>query len=253
MCVTCGCLEPANDHGDPGNLTVKRLRRAAATAGLPLAEAAWNIPRTLAADADGEVLDTRPVLVWDVDGILAFTAEALTGALNSMFGATYSPLSQSFFPGTLITARLPVEQAAWVSGLFREAPFLATFAPDFHAIDVLCDAFDAGYECRVVTERHPLMRDITVEWLASWGVPASVTVEAVGHGNKPPVLIDAYGPDNPAVLLDDNPAVQLSVARPGIEVWTPDRPYTPTLGRENVREFESWRQARYWLGLGPPP
>lgn len=242
-----------NDHGLKGHITVARLQKAAAVSGLPLDEAAWNIPRTLSADAHGDVLTTRPVLVWDVDGILAFTAEALTGALNSMFGATYNPVSQSFFPGTLITSRLPAEQALWVSGLFREPQFLATFGPDFHAIDVLCDAFDAGYECRVVTERHPLMRDITVEWLASWGVPASVTVEAVGHGNKPPVLIDAYGPESPAILIDDNPAVQLSVARDGIGVWTPDRPYTPTLAREHVREFESWRQARYWLGLGPQP
>lgn len=168
-----------------------------------------------------------------------------------MFGAAYSAITQVFFPGTLIESRLPAEQAVWVSGLLREPSFLATFAPDFHAIDTLRDAYDAGYECRVVTERHPLMEPVTAEWLVSWGMPSPVVVEAVGHGNKPALLIDRYryGPD--AVLIDDNPAMQLSVARPGIQVWTPDRPYTPTLARENVREFGSWAQARYWLGLGP--
>jgi hypothetical protein len=216
-------------------------------------EAAWNIPRTLATNTDGDALGIQPVvLVWDVDGILAFTAEALTGALNSMFGATYSAMSQTFFPGTLITSRLPAEQAAWVSGLLREPAFLLTFAPDFHAIDVLRDAWGAGYPCQVVTERDPAVQGTTGEWLASWGVPP-VDVHAVGHGNKPAYLADRFGPDAAAVLLDDNPAVQLSVAREGIDVWTPERPYTPIMAREHVREFASWQQARYWLGLGPQP
>jgi hypothetical protein len=235
-----------------------RLQRAAAEAGLPLMEAAWSIPRTLAAASHGDwpdtagVLHDHPVLIWDCDGILAFTAEALCGALNARFGTAYSPMSQAFFPGTLLAARLPGEQGAWISGLLRDASFLATFAPDFHAFDVLRDAYDAGFECQVVTERDPSVQDATAEWLGDWGAPA-VEVHAVGHGNKPAFLAARYGSENPGLLIDDNPAVQISIARPGIEVWTPDRSYTPMMMRDHTRAFGSWQEARFWLGLGPQP
>src|SRR5690349_14906075 len=102
---------PFESHGDPDNLRLPRLQRAAAAAGLPVAEAAWNIPRTLAAAGHlhGTALTGHPDLIFDCDGILAFTAEALTGALNARFGTAYSPLSQAFFPGTFIESRLPTE------------------------------------------------------------------------------------------------------------------------------------------------
>lgn len=258
MCLTCGCMIPGESHGDPANLRLPRLQRAAAAAGLPLAEAAWNIPRTLAAashcdwPATAPILASNPALIFDCDGILAFTAEALCGALNARFGTTYSPLSQVFFPGTFIAVRLPEEQSAWIAGLLRDPAFLMTFAPDFHALDTLRDAHEAGYQVQVVTERAPEAQEITAEWLEDWGGP-SVPVTAVGHGNKPAFLGARYGPQSPAVVCDDNPALQLSLARPGIEIWTPKRPYTPTMARDHVREFATWQVARHWLGLGPQP
>ncbi len=234
-----------------------RLHRAAITGGVTLLEAAWSIPRTVTIATQGgewppfeDALRYRPALVFDCDGILAFTAEALCGALNARFGTSYSPLSQAFFPGTLITTRLPAEQAAWISGLLRQPSFLAAFAPDFHALDTLRDACEAGFQCEVVTERDPSTRDATADWLDDWGGP-SVPVTAVGHGNKPAYLGARYGPGNPAVLLDDNPAAQLTIARHGISVWAPDRPYTPTLARDHVRFFRTWHAARFWLGLWP--
>ena len=256
--MDCGCLRPLDRHGNPDHIALPRLQRAAAASGLPAAEAAWNIPRTLAAAVHGgcppgeDALTGHPALIWDCDGILSFTAEALCGALNARFGTSYAPLSQTFFPGTFITARLPQQQAGWVSGLLSEPAFLASFAPDFHALDTLRDAYDAGFPCQVVTERDPSVQAATADWLADWGGPA-IEVHAVGHGNKPAYLAGCFGSDNAAVLLDDNPAVQITVARPGISVWTPERPYTPTLARDHVREFATWDSARYWLALGPQP
>jgi hypothetical protein len=63
-----------------------------------------------------------------------------------------------------------------------------------------------------------------------------------------------HGPDSPAILIDDNPAIRMSIARPGIETWLPARPYnTPAPVRPHTRTFSTWAQARYWLGLSPQP
>jgi hypothetical protein len=260
MCLTCTCMKPMDPHGSAENLTLAGLQRAASAAGLPLMESAWSIPATLAAATSGtgdwppaeDPLTHRPALVWDCDGILSFTSEALCVAMNARFGTTYSPMSQAFFPGTLLIGRLPDAQAAWIAGEMSQPSFVATYAPDFRAIDTLRDAYDAGFECCVATERNPALREATEQWLHDWGGPP-VEVNAVGHGNKPAWMAERYGPGRRAVLIDDSPLAQVAIARPGIEVWAPQRPYTPGMPRDHVRVFGSYPAMRYWLGLGPQP
>ncbi len=48
MCLTCGCGEPNEDHGDPNNFTYEDLKRAADAADISVEEAANNISDTLA-------------------------------------------------------------------------------------------------------------------------------------------------------------------------------------------------------------
>lgn len=252
MCVTCGCGLPADRHGDKDHLVVKRLQRAADAAGLPLMEAAWNVPRTLAAAGTGEggPLPDRPALVFDCDGILSFTSEALCTALNARFDTAYSPQDQLFFPGTLLAAKLPPEQAGWVAEQMRSPAFVSAYAPDFHALDCLRDSWDAGFSVSVATERAPELADATTGWLHDWGAPP-VPVHAVGSGQKPTWMAARYGVGRTAVLIDDNPAAAVTIARDGIEVWAPARPYTPVITRDNVRRFTTWADVRHWLGLGP--
>jgi len=259
VCVTCGCSVPLSDHDDPANLTAADIQRAAAAAGLPLLEAAWNIPRTLATATQGggwppaeDPLTHRPVLVFDCDGILSFTAEAMCQALNARFSTAYSPMSQGFFPGSLRADRLPDAQGTWIAGEMRQPAFVAALAPDFRALDCLRDAYDAGFECVVATERDPSLQEATERWLHGWGGPP-VEVNAVGHGNKPAFMAERYGEHRPAVLLDDNPLAEVTIARPGVQVWLPARPYNDGLVRSGCRRFPSWASARYWLGLGPQP
>lgn len=62
MCTSCGCLQPADDHGDPRNITLAALAAAAEAAGITLTQAAENIlatvytalaaPETIAPDAE---------------------------------------------------------------------------------------------------------------------------------------------------------------------------------------------------------
>lgn len=43
MCVSCGCGEIDNDHGDPRNITMKTLRDAAQAAGQDVKKVGQNI------------------------------------------------------------------------------------------------------------------------------------------------------------------------------------------------------------------
>ena len=43
MCMSCGCGEPDNDHGNPDHITRERMERAARAAGVDIEQAADNI------------------------------------------------------------------------------------------------------------------------------------------------------------------------------------------------------------------
>jgi hypothetical protein len=245
------------DHGHPDNFLLSELQAAAKAGGTPTTVAAWNIPRTLMVAAEPGWppqpfhTATRPTLVWDVDGVLAFTAEAAVMALNARYGTTYDVMTQRFFPGTLIGTALPAEQAAWLAAQLTDPVVLRQIAPDWHAIDTMTGAAAAGYTTTIVTERPPGTGNATRQWLAAWGCPDVPPVVAVGRGAKPAYMAARFGPAAPAVLIDDNPAARVSIARNGIQVWSPQRPYTPKTRREHTRTFGAWPEARYWLGIAP--
>lgn len=43
MCLSCGCGQPMESHGDPNNITMETIQRAADAAGISSDEAARNI------------------------------------------------------------------------------------------------------------------------------------------------------------------------------------------------------------------
>lgn len=239
------------------------LRQVAHAGNTSLSEAAWNIPRTLqVASVPGWPPEpfhaaTRPTLIWDVDNVLAFTGEAICGALNARFGSDYDVMTQTFYQGTLLPGQLPGGQASWLMAELATFRIFATCAPDWRAIDTMTAAQAAGYHCWIVTERAPDLAAKTADWLKSWGVRNPPAVTAVGVGNKPRVISSRYGayrlPGSAAVLIDDNPLTRMTVAREGLDVWLPARPYNGGPERPHTRSFTDWQQARYWLGLSPSP
>jgi hypothetical protein len=42
MCMTCGCTQPNDDHGDPRNITQQSLTQAAQASGISPQQAAQN-------------------------------------------------------------------------------------------------------------------------------------------------------------------------------------------------------------------
>ena len=47
MCVSCGCGDLNNDHGDSRNITMSEIQQAAAAAGQSPEQVAQNIQRAL--------------------------------------------------------------------------------------------------------------------------------------------------------------------------------------------------------------
>jgi hypothetical protein len=48
MCLSCGCHDPHDDHGNPDQITYEDLRRAADANGISVEETANNITSALA-------------------------------------------------------------------------------------------------------------------------------------------------------------------------------------------------------------
>jgi uncharacterized HAD superfamily protein len=247
VCLSCGCGKPTQDHGDDRHVTLSDLLAAARAAGAPPETAAQNIPRTLrqsigAPERFANPM-TRPALIVDIDGILAFAQEAIACAINARFGTHLDAATMTY----QVHALLPDAQAAWLRQQF-EREIYVNMAPDLDAIHTVNGAHDAGWTVIIATARPPQAADVTLPWLDRWGVKRDAT-HLVGHGNKPTWVTERFGPDRPAILLDDSPAYQIAIARPGIEVWTPRLPYTPATARPYVRVFDGWPQIAADLGV----
>lgn len=182
-----------------------------------------------------------PRLFVDVDGTLAFQPEGDIIAVNARFGTTWLVADATEYP---FSSMLPRKQAKWLRA--RWGIIAANLAPDTLAIDVLRRAADAGYGITVCTERDPELAEVTAAWLGYWRVPLDA-LAVVGPGGKGP-LLEPYGPDSPAILIDDNPA-NVSLARPGVQVWQPARPYNS--GGGGVWRFCDWNDAA--AKLAPEP
>jgi hypothetical protein len=53
MCLSCGCSEPNEDHGDPRNITMQKLEEAAQAGDITPEQAAQNIVEGLESSGSG--------------------------------------------------------------------------------------------------------------------------------------------------------------------------------------------------------
>jgi hypothetical protein len=64
MCVSCGCGEMHDDHGDPRHLTIEDLEQAAQAAGLTVEQVVQNIQtsasRTASRPSSGRRVENEP-------------------------------------------------------------------------------------------------------------------------------------------------------------------------------------------------
>lgn len=181
----------------------------------------------------------RPLVVCDIDNTLAFQAEAVAVALNARFGTNWTPARFTAYP---FSALLEPEQARWLTQFTGRDAWIASLAPDHNAIAALGKIRAAGHKVIVSSDRRPELADATREWLAAHAVPMDGTV-LNGPGSKRAALAQCT-PDDPGVLIDDDARTWLTVARPGVTVWTPQRPWTPASWRQypGVRVFGTWAE-----------
>lgn len=178
----------------------------------------------------------------DVDGTLAFQPEGSIIAVNAKFGTQHLIPEATSYPWAVT---LPADQRKWQKA--QQAVLAANLAPDTLAADVLRRASLHGYPVTVCTERDPSLTAITRAWAAYWQVPCD-QVAVTGPGGKEELLA-AHGPADRAVLIDDSPANE-ALARDGVQVWVPRRPWTPRDGPgAGVWRFGDWNEAAMRLGL----
>jgi hypothetical protein len=53
MCLSCGCGEPNEDHGDPRHITLRKLEEAAQSGDITPEQAAQNIVEGLESSGSG--------------------------------------------------------------------------------------------------------------------------------------------------------------------------------------------------------
>jgi uncharacterized HAD superfamily protein len=185
----------------------------------------------------------KPALFVDIDGVLAFQPEGLILAVNARFAATYLISDVTTYP---FYDLLPARQQQWAQA--SRAVIAANLAPDTRAVRVVQKAAKAGLAVTICTERPPELAGLTRAWLAYWQVPGAASAQVVGPGGKE-ALLASYGQGNPALLVDDAPKNE-ALARPGVQVWVPPRPWTPQGDPpDGVIRFGDWRDVSKRLGL----
>lgn len=254
MCMTCGCLRPNTCHhlnadGSCADILLSDLEDAAGAAGVSVPEAAANIPRTLrqatgqsSAESFGAMLG-RPTLFVDMDNVLCDLTSAVSVAINSAFGTSYvgSDFTEYSWDGVLNPQVVP-----FLHGVLVNPYLYLNVSPIQMAVNTVKRAHAAGYTVKIVTDRTPDVADATREWLARYEVPYDTLGMKLKFGTKLTYL-EGYGPDKPAVLIDDNPTYLRLAPRPGVQAWTPRYPYTPDL--PSIRVFEDWHEVKRWLGI----
>jgi len=184
-----------------------------------------------------------PHLFADVDGVLAWQPEGDIIAVNARFGTSWLITDATTYP---FRSMLPDRQAAWLQA--NPAVIAANLAPDTHAIRIVKKAAKSGYAVTICTERDESLAALTRAWLALWDVPGADDAQVTGPGGKK-ALLASYDQGNPAIVVDDSP-VNEALARPGVSVWAPPRPWTPRGDApDGVWRFPDWRAVKKKLGL----
>jgi len=178
----------------------------------------------------------KPTLLFDIDGVLAFLAHTILTAVNARFGTSYAIDDMRRY---WVESWLPPEQGDWLADRFDEPDFYATVAPDYRAVDALLQLYARVFRVVIATDRPASAADVTRAWLARYGVSFDELV-VDGPGSKATVAA-RHDEDDPLIVFDDDPRKWLELPRPGVEVWSPRRVWTPNeAGLFNVTVFDSW-------------
>jgi len=182
---------------------------------------------------------TRPLVVCDIDNVLAQEVEAGCTAVNARFGSSHLVSDMRAYPYVNL---FEPDQKRWLLAQSARDPWILNLAPDREAIAALRTVRASGHRVLIASDRPASTAPATEKWLDASAVPRDGQI--LDGPTSKTMALAARGPMNPAVLIDDDPAKWLTIARPGVDVWTPIRPWTPQSWRQypNVRAFADWTE-----------
>jgi len=228
MCLSCGCHQPLEDHGDARNIDFAKLRSSATAAGITDVEAARNIMDGVLDMRNSDVASGIDALhhglltctvMTDMDNTLAFTNEELCGIINAMFGRHFDPMD---FSQHQLAYYLNADQLAKILEVTHRPEYYTTMAPDLDAIRAIRAMNRHNIPIIVATGSPHNVYEAKEKWLHDWDVPYGTLV--VGPDVKDE-MAKKFGPDNPLLIIDDDPMVAYTMPRPGVQVIMPGRPY----------------------------
>lgn len=186
----------------------------------------------------------RPTILCDVDETIAMYCSAACEAVNGAFGTSYTPQMWRTFGGPLTG-----EQRQWLEDArHTDGAFWLAMAPDTIAVEALRALGRAGFPIILSSNRPAEQKAPTAAWVDYWRLPHG-EIHLVGPGGKEQIA-SQYGPERPLVVIDDKPAMWASIPRPGITLWSPRRPYTPSgTPPPGVTVFDSWLELLTGVGM----
>lgn len=244
MCLDCGCRRPNDDHGNPNHIVLDELILAAEASDIPVSVAANNVARSLLTDPGGGQITQYPLIVSDIDNTLARLAEVEISIINTVFAEQYKMSQWTSYNGPFTP-----EESLWLDTRRENPTFFTNLPPDTEAINALQILANEGYPIAVGSNRPAQIGSVSSRWLDDHNVPRDKELFA-GSSSKQQLLA-GNGVSLPGILFDDSPLQWLLIPRPGIEVWSPRRPWTPenVWQYSGVRVFDSWSEPLSWLGI----
>lgn len=178
-----------------------------------------------------------PALICDTDDTVCFEAETVCSVLNAQFGLTLDAtrLGSNYHPLVLPKGK---HMNKWLRQWRQDPNSYINRAPDYEAFDALNALRGDGWHLTMASDRPAAALAITTNWYDTWGLGYDA-VAVNGDGTKA-ALVAGHGPDNPCILIDDDQRNLLSLPRPGVQVWSPRRPWTPASVPPGAWVFESW-------------
>lgn len=237
ICSSCGCNRPWDTHQDARNIVFPQLQEAAKVAGIPLDVVIENLAQAVEQSVPEVAFMAqlaKPLVVCDIDGVLADWGFGAVAAVNAKYGEDYGYDD--------ITDRhdwLPKKQQKWFDEYRESEDYYRGLAPAEDAIAALGSLRDAGYRVWVVSDRSPDLADVSNAWLDRWGVPREET--HIQHGYKA-MLASQASPVDPVAFIDDNPRHVKDLPGPGRTLYLLRRPWNLGAGDgvEGVRPVATW-------------
>jgi hypothetical protein len=231
MCLDCGCRRPWDDHGDPRHIILPELQDAAQASGVPAMVALGNMLDTAASALDPITVmlsaASKPTLLVDVDDTIAYWTYAMCAR------QLINPLDS-----VLTSTQQDVIGQDWGTMNVGDKIMLASaMVMDPQAVFALASLREIGYPIRIWSDRGALLQTVTNRWAEMGYLDLPIETGDVGFKEA---QFGLYGPDNPAILIDDREELCAKFKGPGRACILRRWPWTDVSLCPDVRCADSW-------------